>query len=116
MERSETKLSLLVIAPWGLDLGFRLGGAQVKNVSGEGSLNREIEWAFKKKEVGILAIPEPMKDWFNKPNIKIIDQSMFPVIVYYRLPEDIELVPESEEEVADIVQRAIGFRLKIKLK
>tara|TARA_B100001964_G_scaffold132569_1_gene146422 strand:- start:4529 stop:4879 length:351 start_codon:yes stop_codon:yes gene_type:complete len=116
MEKSETKLSLLVLAPWGLDLGFRLGGAQVKNVSGKDSLNREIEWVFNKKEVGILAMPEPMKDWINKSNIKIIGQSIFPVIVYYRLPEDIELVPESEEEVADIVQRAIGFRLKIKLK
>ncbi len=116
MEKTETKLSLLVIAPWGLDLGFRLGGAQVKNVSGEGSLNREIELALKKKEVGILAIPEPMKDWISKLNIKIIDQSMFPVIVYYRLPEDVELVPETEKEVADIIQRAIGFRLKIRLK
>lgn len=115
MKKTETKLSLAVIAPWGLDQGFRLGGASVKTVSNEDSLNRKIELIYQKQDTGILAIPETMKDWINEMNMKIIEKSLFPVIVYYRYPGDEELVPEPEEEVDEVVERAIGFRLKIRM-
>lgn len=115
MKKTEKKLSLIVISPWELDQGFRLGGASVKTVSNEDSLNLELEQVYENQEAGILAIPESMKEWINDRNTKIIEKSVFPVVVYYRYPGDDELVPEPEEEVSGLVERAIGFRLKIRM-
>lgn len=111
----ETKTSLLVLAGWGHDLGFRLGGAPVLAVSDQNSLNHEIEKALQKREPAVLAIAEQMKKWVTDKNLKALARTMFPLVVYYPYPEEWAPEEEAEEAIAEIVQTAIGYRLRIKL-
>lgn len=111
----QTKTSLLVLASWEHDLGFRLGGAPVKAVSDKKSLNYHIEQAVQKGELAVLAMPDRMKTWITDKNMKAIARAMFPLVIYYPYPEEWELAEEAEEAIAEMVQAAIGYRLRIKL-
>lgn len=108
-------MTLLVLAGVEHDIGFRLGGAPVKTVSDKNSLNLEIEQAVQKGESAVLAIPEQMKRWITDTNMKAIGQAMFPLVVYYPYPEEWAPEEEAEEAVEEIIQAAIGYRLRIKL-
>ena len=108
-------MTLLILAGWEHDIGFRLGGAPVKIISDKNSLNLEIEQAVQKREAALLAIPEQMKTWITDKNRKAIVRAMFPLVVYYPYPEEWAPEEEAEEAVEEIVQAAIGYRLRIKL-
>ncbi|MFQ5431662.1 MAG: hypothetical protein ACE5EN_04050 [Nitrospinota bacterium] len=111
----QTKTSLVVLAGWEYDLGFRLGGAPVRAISDKKSLNLEIEQAVKNGEPAVLAMPEFMKIWITEKNMKTIGRAMFPLVVYYPYPEEWAPEEEAEETIEKIVQAAIGYRLRIKL-
>ncbi len=109
------KKSLLILAPWGQDIGFRLGGTEVKHFTDSDSLNREIEIVLQEGEVGVLALPEGTQTWISENNGKALEKTLFPLIVHYHCPGEWETPMGAEEEVAEIVRRAIGYRLRIRI-
>lgn len=111
----ETKKSFLVLTPPGVNEGFRLGGAPVARVFDEASLNGAIETAIEKGEVGILAVPEDMRELISDKNRKSLQRSVFPLVVFYGYPSKWEEPFEIEEEVEMMVERAVGYRLRIRL-
>ncbi len=112
--KQESVLSLLVLAPWGIDTGFRLGGARVKIINSD-SLNTEIENAIESSDVGVLAIPESMRDVVSPKNRKRFLKEPFPLPIYYPFPEDWEAPEGVESGLEETVRRAIGYRLRIKV-
>ncbi len=110
----ESVLSLLIFAPWGIDIGFRLGGARVKIVDSD-SLNTEIENAIESGDIGVLAMPESMRGVVSSKNRKRLLKELFPLSVYYPFPEDWEAPEEVESGLEETVSRAIGYRLRIKV-
>ena len=108
-------MRLLVVAPWGIDIGFRLGGAQVAVAPDAAALNETLARALAEKETGVIALPEQMRDWISEPLRGILGRTAFPLAVFYRFPGEWAGVEEPADEAAEIVQRAIGYRLKIKL-
>lgn len=108
-------MSFLVIAPWGQDIGFRLGGARVRIVPDAESLNAELEREIEKKETGVIALPETMRDWISVKNRGSIAKKVFPLLAFYHFPEKWAAPEEPAEDVAEIVQRAMGYRLNIRL-
>jgi len=110
----ETRTALRVIAPWGHDTGFRLGGAPVTSVADEQGLQAELDKVLGQGGLAVLAIPSSMKDWVSKKHLKKIEKEVFPLVVYYAYPEKWEVPEEADEAIAEIVQRAIGYRLRIK--
>lgn len=111
---SQTKI-FKVISHWGQEAGFRLGGAQVSAVSGKEGLNAEIERVLEEKAVGILAIPKDMEDWISDKNRKALKQSQFPLLARYTFPEKWSLAPEAELFTEEMVFRAIGFHIRIRI-
>jgi vacuolar-type H+-ATPase subunit F/Vma7 len=107
--------SFLAIAPWGQDIGFNLGGAPVVTVYDEDSLNAALDKILDEDTTGILAVPRPMIDWLSARNRRTLRRRLFPVVVYYSYPEEWEEPSALEETVSLLVERAIGYRLRIKL-
>lgn len=107
-------MRLLVVAPWGIDLGFRLGGAHVAVAADAAALNETLARALAENETGVIALPEPMREWISEPLRKMLRRAAFPLTVFYRFPGEWAGVEEPAGEAAEIIQRAIGYRLKIK--
>ena len=110
----DKSMSLLVLSPWGADIGFRLGGADVIAVSGSNTLNEAITTAFKNRKIGVLAIPEMMQDLISTDNLNMLSKRVFPMIVFYPLAKEWKAQEISETEIEEIVYRAIGYRMRIK--
>jgi vacuolar-type H+-ATPase subunit F/Vma7 len=104
-----------IISHWGQETGFRLGGAQVTAVSNKEGLNSEIEQILKEKAVGILAIPRDMEDWLSEKNKKALKQSLFPLLARYTFPQKWSLATEAELFTEEMVFRAMGFHIRIKV-
>ncbi len=109
------EMSLLVIAPWGQQIGFLLGGARVRIATDAESLNAELKQVLEKKEVGIVALPESMRSWIYDKHRRAIAKAVFPLLAFYQFPEKWVAPEKAEEQVAEIVQRAIGYHLRIQL-
>jgi len=110
----DKSMSLLVLSPWGADIGFRLGGADVIPVSGSNSLNEAISTAFNNQKIGVLAIPEIMQEMISADNLSIFSKRIFPMVVFYPLAKEWKAQEISESEIEEIVYRAIGYRMRIK--
>ena len=108
-------MRLMIVAPWGSDIGFRLGGAHVAMAATAEELNETLARALAEKETGVLALPEQMREWISEPLRKALGQAAFPITVFYRLSGEWTGAEEQAGEAAEIIQRAIGYRLKIKL-
>ncbi|MBI5636452.1 MAG: hypothetical protein HZA03_00615 [Nitrospinae bacterium] len=108
-------MKLLVVAPWGHDLGFRLGGAHVAIAADREALNKTLARALAEKETGVVALPEQMREWIAEPLRKTLAAAAFPLTVFYRFPGEWAGAEEPADEAAEIIQRAIGYHLKIKL-
>lgn len=104
-----------IISRWGEETGFRLGGAQVAAVATPEALNKEIEDILEKREVGILAIPRDMEGWISEQNKKNLKRALTPLLARYSYPEEWRLAPEAEQFTEEMVFRAIGFHIRIKL-
>lgn len=108
-------MRLLIVAPWGHDTGFRLGGALVAIAASPEALNERLTRALAEQETGVVALPEQMREWISGPLRKALSQATFPITVFYRFPGEWAGGVEPAGEAAEIIQRAIGYRLKIKL-
>jgi vacuolar-type H+-ATPase subunit F/Vma7 len=74
---------LLVLALPGPDTGFRLGGARTETVSDIDSMNKALEAALESDGLGIIAVPESLKDSISKQNLILLKKKVFPVIALY---------------------------------
>lgn len=108
-------MQLMIVAPWGDDIGFRLGGARVVIAATPETLNETLTRALTEKETGVVALPEQMREWISGPVRKALGQVTFPITVFYRFPGEWPSGAEPAGEAAEIIQHAIGYRLKIKL-
>ncbi len=108
-------MRLLVVAPWGTDVGFRLGGAPVVLAATPAALNETLAEVLAENETGVVALPEQLREWISEPVRKALEQAVFPITVFYRFPGEWPGREEPADEADEIVQRAIGYRLKIKL-
>lgn len=104
-----------VITPWGPETGFRLGGAQVVIATDKESLNEEMGKILKEKETGILAIPAHMEKWISEKNQKTMKQTKTLLLVRYTFPEQWQFASEADRFTEEMVFRAIGYHLRIKL-
>lgn len=104
-----------IISHWGQETGFRLGGAQVTAVATPEAFNQEIEGILKEGETGILTIPKDMEDWLSEKNRKSLKRAMTPLLARYTYPEEWRLAPEADQFTEEMVFRAIGFHIRIKL-
>ncbi len=107
-------MELLVVAPWELDIGFRLGGAHVAMAANAPALNDLLARTFAEKETGVVALPEAMRQWISEPMRKTLAAATFPLVIFYRFPGEWAGEEEAAGEAAEIIQRAIGYRLRIK--
>lgn len=108
-------MSLLVIAPWGQDVGFRLGGARVTIAPDEETLNGELEEAIARGDTGVVAVPETMREWISAHNQRLLARNPFPLLAFYHFPDEWRSAEDAGEEIAELARRAIGYRLKIRL-
>lgn len=108
-------MQLMIVAPWGDDIGFRLGGARVAIAATPETLNETLTRALAEKETGVVALPERMREWISDPVRKALGQTTFPITVFYHFPGEWPGGEDTDGEAAEIIQRAIGYRLKIKL-
>lgn len=108
-------MKLLVIAPWGRDIGFRLAGARVEIAPDEDSLNAGLAEAIKGGKTAVIALPESMRDWISPDTQRLLGQGIFPLLSFYRFPDEWPAAADAGEEVAELARRAIGYRLRIKL-
>lgn len=92
-----------------------MGGAKVTAVSNKEALNREIEETLEEKEVGILAIPEDMEGWISEKNKKALKREKSLLLSRYTYPEQWGLAPEALQFTDEMVFRAIGYHIRIKL-
>lgn len=106
-------MELLVVAPWGQDIGFRLGGARVAIAANADALNDVLARALAEKETGVVALPEAMREWISEPLRKTLAAATFPLMIFYRFPGEWAGGEEPAGEAAEIIQRAIGYRLRI---
>lgn len=105
--------TLVVIAPWGWDNGWRLGGARVETAATPDALNAVLESVIGHADAGIIALPDTMKDWVSDKHRRAVKKSLFPLLAYYSPPG--KMADVQAEEVEDLVRQAIGYRLKITL-
>jgi vacuolar-type H+-ATPase subunit F/Vma7 len=110
----EKSMSLLVLSPWGADIGFRLGGADVVAISGSNALNGAIANALKSGNIGALAIPEIMEDSISPENRNLLSKRLFPMVVFYPIAKEWKASEVSETEIEEIIYRAVGYRMRIK--
>ena len=111
----DEKKTLLVIAPPDVETGFKLGGADAALAFNADTLNEALARAVADGHTGIIAVPEEMRGWISEKNAKTLSRSLFPLVVYYPFPARWEEPYEIEEEVGVMIERAVGYRLRIRL-
>ncbi|MBI5814337.1 MAG: hypothetical protein HZB29_01860 [Nitrospinae bacterium] len=108
-------LTMRILAHWGQETGFRLGGASVVNVANAAALNREISQAINEGDVGILAIPLDLERWISEKNLRALARNPKPLLARYDYPGQWRFFADAAQIADALTYRALGYHMRIKL-
>jgi len=115
MTSSPKPLTMKIIAHWGQETGFRLGGASVVCIANQAELNGEIATVLEEGDAGILAIPVDMEGWISEKNLRALARSVKPLIARYDYPGQWRFFSDASQIADALTYRALGYHLRIKL-
>lgn len=105
---------LIVITYPDTSLGFSLAGVEVKEVEEGGDITAVLNDIIKTGEYGLLVVEEKFLAKVDEGVLKRIRKTGIPVIVPIDTPISWQTETEMESYIARLIQRAIGYQVKIK--
>jgi len=103
---------ITVIVPPGQGIGFTLSGVQVREAATPADAHEILEAEMNDSRNGIIMIDETLKQDIPRHLQKRIDKSSIPLVVGIPVISKWEYVHTSDEVFANIIHRAIGYRVK----
>ncbi len=100
---------LTIVAPPDLADGFRLAGVDVVAVDGTAAAASALERLTADPEVGVIGVHAPLLDGIDEPARRRYEDSVAPVVV--AVPAGVPGGAEHRARLAELLQRAIGFRI-----
>lgn len=95
-------------------LGFRLAGVDVYSASSYKETEGHIEKLLKDKEYGLVAYSEEYTEHFPESMRIKMEESSLPVFIAIPSIKSWKEVEREEEYIGKILQKALGFYVKIK--
>ncbi len=103
-----------VLTDYDTGLGFQLAGVEVYNAGSAAEAEATLCNLILDKDVGIIAINEDFLDGLSERVKKRIEGSSHPIVFPFPSIKRWEEAAPSEEYVARLIRRAIGYHLKIR--
>ncbi len=106
------KQKVLVIAQPQFKPGFLLAGVEFWEVEKPESVKKMVRKAFESGEYGVILVEDDFEPYLDYRTKNLIYQSVNPIFFFINLNPE-HKVPV-EEQIREIVKRAIGFELNVK--
>ena len=101
-----------IVGP-GQGIGFSLAGVRVQEAATREEVIALLEDGLGDERSGVILIDESLKEGLPDPLMKRIDESTVPLVVGVPVISKWEYVHTSDEVFANIIHRAIGYRVRI---
>lgn len=106
------KQKVLVIAQPQFKPGFLLAGVDFWEVEKPESVKKLIKRALESGEYGVILVEDDFEAYLDHRTKNIIYQSVSPIFFFINLSPERKI--PVEEQIREIVRRAIGFELNVK--
>ena len=105
---------VLVIGEPDIIEGFALTGARIRPENDSRRTERLVDQLLRSQDAGIIVVTESLFEQIPEKTRTRAEASGRPIFVTLPRPAGIELWGEREDLISRIIQRAIGYRLKIR--
>jgi vacuolar-type H+-ATPase subunit F/Vma7 len=102
---------LAVITERGLASGFALAGVEVYAVDSASAAKKVLLMLMENAEIGIIALHSGYLNEFDEATRRRVSESYRPVIVAVPVGLPMEVGEKRSEQIAEMIRRAIGFRI-----
>ena len=100
------------ITPRDQGIGFALAGIQVREVANISDAHRVLAVEMDDEHNGIILIDELFTNDLPPKLQKRVDESAIPLVIGIPIITKWEYIQKSEDIIGDIIQRAVGYRIK----
>ena len=104
--------NVTAIIPKGQGIGFALAGVQIREVANISDAHRVLAVEMDDEHNGIILIDELFTTELPSKLQKRVDESAIPLVMGIPVITKWEYVQKSEDIIVDIIQRAVGYRIK----
>ena len=104
--------NVTAIIPSGQGIGFALAGVQIREVANLTDAHRVLAVEMDDEHNGIILIDESFTKELPPKLQKRVDESAIPLVMGIPVITKWEYIQKSEEIISDIIQRAVGYRIK----
>ena len=104
--------NVTAIIPRGQGIGFALAGVQIREVANISDAHKVLAVEMDDEHNGIILIDELFTTELPTKLQKRVDESAIPLVMGIPVITKWEYVQKSEDIIGDIIQRAVGYRIK----
>jgi vacuolar-type H+-ATPase subunit F/Vma7 len=104
--------NVTAIVPEGQGIGFALAGVEVREVASGDEANRMLAAELGDENNGVILIDEGLTQGMPSKLRAQVDDSVIPLVMEIPVISKWESMKQSENMVSDIIQRAVGYRIK----
>jgi len=101
------------IIPAGQGIGFTLAGVDVHEASSREDGQRRLAEELSNDQMGVILIDETYLEELSRNLQRKVDESTVPLVVSIPIITKWEYVHDQNERFERIIQRAIGYRIKL---
>jgi len=105
--------NVVAILPRGQGIGFNMAGIRVSEVSDREDALETLAAEMDNNETGLILIDEEYSQDMPQKLQKRVDESTIPLVVSVPIISQWEYVHDQDERFERIIQRAIGYRIKL---
>ena len=105
--------NITAIISQGQGIGFQLAGIQVREVAHINDAHTVLAEELESESTGIILLDEAFNHDMTQKLQKKVDESAVPLVVTIPVISRWEQIHDRDEIIGSIIQRAVGYRIKL---